>query len=57
MQATKVLVDLLALRMAAKSSVPVLLTDRVLVIPPAARLVTLSSPKSPAATLILAALA
>lgn len=57
MQATEVLVDLLALRVAAKSSIPILLTDRILIIPPTARLVTLPSPKSPAATLILAALA
>jgi len=37
--------------------ISVLLADRILIIPPAARLVTLPSPKSPAATLIFAALA
>lgn len=57
MQTTEVLVDLLTLRVAAKSSIPILLADRILIIPPAARLVTLPSPKPLAATLIFAALA
>lgn len=57
MQATEVLVDLLALRVTAKSSIPILLADRILIISPAVHLVTLPSLKSPAATLIFAALA